>query len=402
MISPNIFRNRTIIQLVSADIWADIRLLNQQNIPIYQIIHENDLTVCIVIDSHCLNKIKALLEKRGDRITVKSINGFQVFYMSLRRRSVLLLGFLFIFCFFSLLPSRIFVIEVADNNSIPSRKILDAAYSSGIFPGVSRRNIRSEKAKNALLSSMSEIQWAGINTYGCKAVISVLEKSKPNPYSEDSQLISSIIAAQDGVIRSAAVESGTLLCQEGQAVKEGQLLISGYTDCGLSIQAARAVGEISAETVHRQQLQMPESQICRGSQIKERTALSLILGKKRINLWKGSGIWDSSCGRISMDYYFTLPGGFRLPVALSWDRLTYYEDSEEPISQASAENQLCIYATKYLSSHMIAGIITSMQHHFYCSDNLFILSGTYCCTEMIGREHFETGAPYEQINRTDR
>lgn len=33
--------------------------------------------------------------------------------------------------------------------------------------------------KNALLSAIPELQWAGVNTYGCRAVISVRERTLP-------------------------------------------------------------------------------------------------------------------------------------------------------------------------------------------------------------------------------
>ena len=37
--------------------------------------------------------------------------------------------------------------------------------------------IRSEKVKNSLLQRIPQLQWAGINTDGCVAVISVREKT---------------------------------------------------------------------------------------------------------------------------------------------------------------------------------------------------------------------------------
>ena len=38
------------------------------------------------------------------------------------------------------------------------------------------------------------------------------------------------------------------LCAPGQAVSKGQVLISGYTDCGLCVLSQRAQGEVMAYT----------------------------------------------------------------------------------------------------------------------------------------------------------
>ena len=54
--------------------------------------------------------------------------------------------------------------------------------------------------------------------------------------------------SRDGFIVSATVTRGNFLCRVGQSVKAGQVLISGYTDCGICIQATRAEGEIYAQT----------------------------------------------------------------------------------------------------------------------------------------------------------
>ena len=60
--------------------------------------------------------------------------------------------------------------------------------------------------------------------------------------------VGSIVASRDGVITSITTTKGTPLCKAGQAVKAGQILISGYTDCGISIRADPAEGEVFAET----------------------------------------------------------------------------------------------------------------------------------------------------------
>ena len=80
-------------------------------------------------------------------------------------------------------------------------------------------------------------------------------------------------------------------------------------------------------------------------------------------------------------YHFTLPGGFRLPVALCVDIFQSYalEDVE---SEASA---LGAFAHRYLTDQMVAGHIQSSAQSVLRSGGVVRLSGSYVCTESIGK-----------------
>ena len=80
-------------------------------------------------------------------------------------------------------------------------------------------------------------------------------------------------------------------------------------------------------------------------------------------------------------YHFTLPGGFRLPVALCVDTIHYYafEDGE---AEASA---LGAFAHQYLTEQMVAGQIQSSVQSVLRSGGVLRLSGSYVCTESIGK-----------------
>lgn len=393
-----VLKSRMQIHLTSANIWGSIQLLNSNSIPVYDIKSVDDLTISMEIDSWNLFRVKALLEKRGDKITVQKQSGLLLSLQRLRKRPVLCIGLLVLSLLFLFLPTRVLFVQVEGNQTISTKQILEAAEASGIGLWASRRAVRSEKIKNELLSAIPELQWAGINTYGCKAVISVRERSAGGEPPDSKSVISSIVAQRDGIVSSVTVVRGNVLCREGQAVKKGQILISGYIDCGFCIRAVRADGEIYADTLHEQSCVMPDSYTVRREEVGQEKKYSLILGKKRINLWKGSGIWDSSCGKINTEYRVTLPGGYSLPIALSCETLTYYDQETEQLEKSRAEEALRVYSQSYLESRMIAGVIGASETLLEASSGCYTLKGAYHCTEMIGREHLETGVPYEQNN----
>ena len=372
------------VELTSAEPGAAFRAINEQNIPLFRLQQVSDLTARFRIYRKDYPKLRDLCEKRGETLELHRHMGLFWTAGNLLHRPVLLLGMAALFCLVMYLPTRVLFVRVEGNTSIPTNLILAAAEESGICFGASRREVRSEKIKNTLLGAVPELQWAGVNTSGCVATISVRERTITET-SEEDQSVTSIVALRDGVITSCTVTSGTALCAVGQAVKEGQILVSGYTDCGICIRAERSEGEIYAQT-NRELTAVTPSQCHAVIQTGEtKRKFSLLLGKKRINLWKDSGISDTGCGRMYEECYITLPGGFQLPFGLAVEEYTVYETVPAEILQTDVEDDLLSFAEEYLTQHMVAGRILKKNEDVALQPGVYLLEGQYVCTEMIGK-----------------
>ena len=118
------------------------------------------------------------------------------------------------------LPSRVLFIRVEGNSVVDTREILAAAEACGIRFGASRREVRSEKVKNNLLEKVPDLQWAGVNTAGCVATISVRER-QITAEEQAEEAVTHLVAARDGYIVSTTVTQGTPLVQVGQTVRAG-------------------------------------------------------------------------------------------------------------------------------------------------------------------------------------
>jgi sporulation protein YqfD len=245
--------------------------------------------------------------------------------------------------------------------------------------------------KNALLEALPELRWAGINTYGCTAVISVSERALFADRQEQAT-VSSILASRDGIITSATAAQGNLLCSEGQAVKAGDVLISGYQDCEIALRAVHAEGEVYALTNRQLRAIVPLDWSVRTNSGAVSQKYSLIFGKKRINLWKGSGISDTTCVRMYEEYYITLPGGFYLPVRVGVERVIDGCTVDEVYPENETGAVLTDFAERYLNQQMVAGMITQSHIQTTCDGAIGRLTGNYFCVEMIGTlRHNEIG-----------
>ncbi len=389
------------VKLTSGDLPRRMRELSEAGLRLERVRYENDLTVQFRMSRSGVKPLRQMTAGKGDILFIGGRRGVYWTLRALAGRKLLLAGLTLQLALMLYLPTRILFITVEGNRKVPAQLILEAAEDAGVGFGTARRAVRSEKVKNDLLSQLPELQWAGVNTYGCRAVITVREREEvPNAAAADQ--LGSIIAARDGYVLSATVTRGNGLCGPGQAVRAGEVLISGYTDCGLTIMATHAEGEILALTSRELEAVMPEKWDQRTEEGESHTRYSLILGKKRINFYKGSGILDATCVRMYTEYVLTLPGGYQLPVKLLRTTWTECETEQAAVEQGAAENALCRFAGRYLRQQMVAGSICTREEAVELDSGVYRLRGRYACREMIGRfQEEKIGESYGETDRTD-
>ena len=385
------------IELTSADLLGAISVIEKHAIAVWNIESVSDITIRFCVQRTAWKKLRVLLHKRGDEINNIRKTGLYWSLGALLRRPVLVLGIFTLLMLHMWLQGRILFVQVQGNTTTDTRMILETAGKCGISFGASSREVRSEEIKNALLQAMPELSWAGVNTYGCTAVISVKERTTSEQKATQGS-VSSIVAVRDGIVRQMTVLQGTGACTTGQAVKEGQMLISGYTDCGILIQATNAKGEVFAETNREICAIFPA--VCQERGEKQRVIqnYSLIIGKKRINFSNNSGISGTGCAKIYEEKYLTLPGGFVLPVAIAVETIIWYDTEAAPW-----QCDLSAVSQKYLQDHMCAGRILQSDEEFEEYEGLLIMRGSYSCYEMIGVTKIEERIlDYVENNRKNR
>ncbi len=374
------------VEVTSADPPGTMLAIQKAGLTAYDMEIAGQLQIKFRIYRQEMNRLEKILDKRGDSFQISRKEGLYWQLKGLLKRPILVLGLLALFALSLWVPDRIFFVRVEGNITVPEHQIIEKAKTSGITFGASRRDVRSEKMKNALLSMCPELKWAGVNTYGCVAVITVREREEPQltptvPY------VSSIVAGRDGIITEITVLQGTAHCSPGQAVQAGQVMISGYTDCGIYIQAQQAKGEVYARTRRNLSCIFPTEQMYRQAETGSDRKISLILGKKRIFFEKDSGISSSTCAKIEKEYCLTLPGGFQLPVKLVISQTTEY--TALSADAAVTDVFLDAYSRQYVTQQMIAGSIQAGTNVFTALPGLYRLDGVYDCCEMIGIERTE-------------
>lgn len=370
------------VSVISADPARMLGRLSGQ-VQLRDIEYTSALCVEFSVPKGKTKQLKEIVEKTGGKWDVVSTHGLPKWCRKAWEKPIIV-------CFSALLllmslyiPERIYFIQVQGNEAVARQEILNAASDAGLSFGVARRALRSEQIKNELLEAIPSLSWAGVNTKGCVATISVKER-KLEPEDIPS-MPGHIIAARDAVVSSFTVTRGRPLCQEGQAVRAGEVLISGYLDLGLCTRAEQAEGEVYGLTRRQVHALLPASTAVSRGEREICKKYSLIIGKKRINLYSDSGILYPSCGKMTKVKPLTLPGGWQLPVSLVTECYTDRDLIQQERSERSAGEMLEAYIRQNVQTDLVAGQIRKQELELTCQEGAYYMSGFLECHEMIGK-----------------
>lgn len=373
------------MELTSADPNGALDEMIQRGLSLYSVYSTNELVTVFTVKRSEIPVLQSIIDSRGDQVRLVRESGSKIFLTRMSRRPVLLLGLVLILFLTVYLPSRLLLFRVEGNDALSASQILEEVYGQGIGFWSRRKDVRSEDIKNELISRIPQIAWAGINTKGCVATVSIRERDLDEI--RDSTAPGSIYASRDGIISTVTASKGTALCAPGDAVLKGQLLISGFTDCGNIVLSEAAEGEVYAYTSRTCRAILPAYRDIQRPSGRIRNRFSLVIGKKRINFWKGSGISPIGCDRMYQEYWLKLPGGGVLPVCFIRETIIYQE--LEASRSGYDGTDLSDASEMYVHQQIPGGKILHREISFTETEDLLIQDGKFGCLEMIGKKIVE-------------
>jgi len=373
------------LRIVTAEPEKILTQLTHSGVELLDVLLLDYLTVEIQIRKRQVRIVQNMVNASGGTCRMTGKRGLLWNVESLWRRPVLTVGFL-LFCILGLFANnRIFFVKVQGNELLSDRLILAEAEKCGITFGAKASEVRSEDVKNQLIKQLPQLQWLGVTTAGAVATVQVQERTIQSDLIKPISAVSHIIASQDGVISEMTVYKGTPVSSVGQSVQAGDLLVSGYSDCGIIQKAERAEGEVFAYTNRRSQFCTLYPTKGRETYIGSHICYRIRIGKKVINLCNHSGIPDATCVKIYSEEYWTLPGDFRLPVSIIKVQTYSFRQKDAEFDPQILQTWLPQFAGEYVHDQMIAGEILNEQFSWVIGDQVCMLDGEFACHEMIGQ-----------------
>lgn len=363
--------------------WALERLSNAR-VAFLRVQRIDDFTIALLILRKDVLKAEAAARKAMCELAVVREMGFGKTFGGLWRRRLFALGLLLCAAGAFVIPKFVFFYDVVGNETVPDAEILRALHSLGVGFGTYGPDIQPQALKNKMLLLVPELQWFTVQQSGMCAHVVVRERSEKLAV-EERRAPMNVVAAKDGVLTSVSSLEGNCLCAPGQAVTEGQVLISAYTDLEFTTRVSAALGEIYAETLTHKQVVCPDTALFKQPNGKTARRISLLVGEKRWNIFANGGNLEGKCDKITKTHMLTLPGGFEIPVGLEITEFSGYDLVKKPLPEETAQAILLKQLERGVRQDMIAGEILDEALDLTRQNDRYELHASVRCEEMIAR-----------------
>ena len=244
------------VEITSADPAAALSAWAAAGIRFWDPRFSGPLVLRVSLYRRDLEKLRKIAERRGDHLEVRRRQGLRRDICRFFRRPGLVLGLALLLIMMTALPKRVWFLRFEGNATIPEAELFAAAEESGLRFFAYVPDLKSEEIKNQMVNLVPELAWVGVQFEGGVATVSVREQ-EVTPEIRDRTTAANVVAARAGVITSMDVLGGKAVCGVGQAVLEGELLVSGYVDCQTHTQVTQADAEIYAVTQREISAVMP-------------------------------------------------------------------------------------------------------------------------------------------------
>ena len=377
-------RGYLIVTLVSANPETVLNDLSRCRIPFWNVHWVDEFTVRVRI--FLQDKI-AVMETAKKSISECDFS-YKISFLGtlgeIKQRCSLWLGLLLGIILLLVVQQFVFFYEVNGNITVSDAVIMRALDEIGVGVGTYGPQIKTQWVENHVLNLVDGLQWITINQSGCKAIVEVRERQK-TPMVDNRKGFCNVVASRAGIVESQSVWSGQAVQEVGDAVLEGELLVSGVVDLERTFLLTRAQAEIFARTWREYKVITPATYIKKGAVEKKFECIWLEIGNNRIKIFGNSGISTASCDKMIDRKILSLPGGNELPIALVFESSYLHFMSYQESDMQWVQARLRDVAASVVNEQMVAGEILQQRETILLDDGILSVYVQFDCREMIAK-----------------
>lgn len=323
-----------------------------------------------------------LCAQRGIAVETVAFRGLPAILYRYRRRAGLLVGAVIAAMLITVYDDFVWDIEVIGNESVTYSYVVDALEKQGLSVGTRIEGLNVDRIKTSVMVNSDRISWMAINIEGTVAHVQIREaETAPN---ETPRKPANVVAAMDGQIERVEVFRGEAAVISGQAVRRGDVLISGVRDLksgGFSV--TRANGNVFAVTERTLTVEIPYEYEQKHYQKVQKNEISVIFFGKEIKILKNNGNEGVFCDTIESVDMISLPGGVRLPVGIKRVENHYYTVTKETYSRDEALELAYYRLGQRLASELPEAQIIGKRIETEIGERALSLICTVRCVENI-------------------
>ncbi len=333
-----------------------------------------------------VKSLKRELDKEGIEYEIGRAFGFPTLLYRYRRRWGLALGMFLSVIMIWLSGRVIWCVNVTGNSTVPDGEIIEILESLGCGVGDTYEDIDFDVLHNRFLMKSDNIGWIAVNMNGTHANVEVREIVFGNDEEDDG--FYNVVAAEDGQIVQMAAVEGKPVCEIGDTVLQGELLISGaisYKEDTLS-RFESAAGSVYANVYRDFSVEIPFEQ-----EIKEYTGAeiqknSLRFFKFNINLFVNSRISYEFCDTMIVNKQIYL--FHTVPMPLYFNKTIYkeYENKKVTLSKDEAKKLAKVEYKEKLSEVLGDGQIVRKTVSEGFTKDSYRIDCSLCCLADIAKK----------------
>ena len=222
----NYLRGYVIIRVEGLTLERLLNLAATYDIYLWDIKRLNNLVLEMKSSIRGFKELKNIVNKVGCRIEINEKRGIPFLLYKLKKRKMLVVGFILFWMTIFLLSSTIWKIEILGNEQTPKEEIISLLKDNNISIGKIKFRIDKEAVKSVLINNYDYLSFISVNIKGSKLTIEIKEQDLP-PEKVDKSYPCDIVAKKKGVIIKIIPKNGKAIVEKGAVVNEGDMLITG-------------------------------------------------------------------------------------------------------------------------------------------------------------------------------
>ncbi|MBQ7335431.1 MAG: sporulation protein YqfD [Clostridia bacterium] len=306
---------------------------------------QEDGSVTFLCPANTARHLLKLCKSRALEVETLDFLGVPSLFWRLRKRAGIWLGAALAIFLFVLSGRFVWDVRVTGNESMTSSEVIAELRECGFGVGSYIPALRTEELATHVTLASDRISWISIYLDGTVAKVQVIEhQTVTDPADTSSAKPANLVAACDGQIEYLELYRGNRVVTVGQAVKKGDLLVSGLYDSQVvGLRYTRAAGQVLARTAHAYRVEIPldyEQKVYSDAEIR---CVTLNFFDFSLKIFENTGNQASICDIIEIETDLESLGLRALPISLTSTRAYPYTlesahyNEEEALELAYAE-----------------------------------------------------------------
>ncbi len=340
--------------------------------------------VSVSLSLFAAKKLARICEARGIVLRTEEGRGLPPLLWRYRKRAGIAVGVVLAVMLLVLSGRFVWDVRVSGNSSMTAGEVIAELDACGFGVGSYIPTLKTEELETSVLIASDRISWISIYMDGTVAKVQIVEHKDPSEQEENSSRPANLIAAVDGQIEFVQLYRGNCVVSVGQAVRAGELLVSGVYDSAVEgYRYTRAAGKVMARTEKCFTVEIPLSYEEKVYGEAECQSIVMNFFDFSLKIFKNTGNNGGACDIIKERKSPSLFGVSDLP--LSFDVVTLQPYTLQPATRTHEEALELAYGEleTYLSA--LSGDVQLLRKDVTTeiTENALTLTCTLSCIENI-------------------